>query len=683
MQHQTTNTTTARRTATVALLLAVLAGCGLYVPKVPITDIGAFFSIADATWFEREQTLFFFYRVEASQGLSDASQIEISWRTDDVTQAFAPLSSLPMVHEHVAVSCGPRTICGSVSVAVEKIPRDVQMRLRYHRDGELTLDSFAQLNIVDIGRPDDDRSAVIYGVFDERNTAVQWRLRHQFPTLRNEEVESLGLRRRLIIEDQAVGDLDNDSESTLFPDNPYGYAFAAECPRALFSSLGFADFEFNVRAQFAAEALPLSASDNGTICAKTTVFDAVGAFAAPALARKNSEVSSAFSALRTPVRPATQIRFFLETCNNIPSAIHRTMQLQRLQMSESDSVCIDDFAATDFVSRLSRRFQDRIDEVRVAGNDMVLVLGVQRADRLREVSVAVERALAFVVDDEATKSSPRLAGAFVFDSAAYGVSSIVVASNVLWCPSTFGGADLEGIDNVSSRTCAIQANSDVVLGPLRIASLPILPTREQYLTFVDNFGEAQTGAMNALSFRAPTRTPQSDNVPLGSFGTGTFFNNEGVTADVDDRFSYCADNDTGTVIFRIAGFEDLFPLSVLPDFQDQAPQGRYELGLAWDFPYLLQLNYTVVAAAAVTVANFTIPFGPSSPAEEFFGSGTWSQESFDISDVLLRCDRFCDHPTFDNAGVYNVQALFDQTYRSDCYRPTFPTRADGGSPLDP
>ncbi|HEY1098516.1 MAG TPA: hypothetical protein VGF99_06295 [Myxococcota bacterium] len=687
----TTPTTTRRARASlwslVVVSLALLSTCGWFVPKVPITDVGAFFSLADATWFEREQTLFFFWTVDAQQGLSDFSQIEIAWTTDDGREEFAATTALPMVHEHRALDCGPRQRCGSASVHVEKLPRDVQMRLRYHEDGELTLDAGVALNIVAISQPWNDRSAVVYGVFADGNRDVQWRLRHQFPALRNEQVEALGLRRRLIVEDQAHGSLRGIAR--IAATNPYAYAFAQQCPAATYADLGFADFETSDRARFAEETLPLSTSTSAEVCARVTVFDALGPYAMAALARKNPQVGAAFPTLRTPVRAATEIPFFFETCNDIGSELHRQMQLQRTLMSESDVVCIDDWQSGDFVGRLARRLQDRIDVVRTAGNDMVLKLGLQRADQARGAAVALEAALATVVAAEQDKSTPRLAGAFVFDSTGYGMSSAEVSRNTLWCPSAFGGGNLDDIDNVSSRSCAVQLNGDTVLGPLRIASLPILPTRTQYLTFVDNVGEAQAGSMKQLTFRAPTRTPQSENVPLEGFGLATFFNNEAVSAADDDSFSYCANDDVGTVVFR-AQFDDgetvqdvVLPLSVLPDVHDQQPQGRYALGLAWDFPYLVQLEYETFAAGAVTVADFTIPFGFASPAEAFFGSGTWFQDDFDLTSVLLRCDRFCSHPTFDNAGVYNVRAAFDEAYRTQCYRPLFPTRNDGGSPRDP
>ena len=47
-----------------ALLLLMALSC-----KVPYSNVNAGFVLSDATWFEDEQTLFFFYRVDAEQGL--------------------------------------------------------------------------------------------------------------------------------------------------------------------------------------------------------------------------------------------------------------------------------------------------------------------------------------------------------------------------------------------------------------------------------------------------------------------------------------------------------------------------------------------------------------------------------------------------------------------------------------
>src|SRR5574337_1037031 len=97
-------------------LAALVAGSGAFCDKVPIDDIGAKFVLADVTWFEGEETLFLFYRVNAAQGLGPDSEIELAYRTDDVVVDFTRLKNLTPVHTHVAVDCGPNARCGSMSV---------------------------------------------------------------------------------------------------------------------------------------------------------------------------------------------------------------------------------------------------------------------------------------------------------------------------------------------------------------------------------------------------------------------------------------------------------------------------------------------------------------------------------------------------------------------------------------
>ena len=53
--------------------VAALSACAPGVScggKQPIADINAGFTLADASWFEDEQTLFIFYSVSAEQGVS-------------------------------------------------------------------------------------------------------------------------------------------------------------------------------------------------------------------------------------------------------------------------------------------------------------------------------------------------------------------------------------------------------------------------------------------------------------------------------------------------------------------------------------------------------------------------------------------------------------------------------------
>ncbi|MEL6545227.1 MAG: hypothetical protein AAFQ82_11425, partial [Myxococcota bacterium] len=66
-----------RKLVAIALTVSV-CGCD----KVGLTEVSAFFSVSEATWFESEQTLFFFYQLDADQGLDARSVIEVRYDTD-------------------------------------------------------------------------------------------------------------------------------------------------------------------------------------------------------------------------------------------------------------------------------------------------------------------------------------------------------------------------------------------------------------------------------------------------------------------------------------------------------------------------------------------------------------------------------------------------------------------------
>ncbi|MFZ5479437.1 MAG: hypothetical protein ACOZNI_21915 [Myxococcota bacterium] len=676
-----------------ALAAALLASCS----KVPIHDVAAGFTLADVSWFAEEETLFVFYDLSAQQGLGDASVLEITYTTDDAVVDWTALADLEPVHGHEPVDCGTTSLCGSWSVHVEKEPRDVALRLRYHRDGEMSLDADTVFNVVGPGDPWSHRSYLVYGVFDETNRRVQWRGRHRFPTLRNEQATDYGLRRDLLVEDATYG-----SAVLATPDNVYGYG--VECP-AGFDAAGLSAVETDERAVFAGEDLPIEASDAALVCAQATVTDAKGSFTTGAIARKNPEVRPAFPELRSPIRDAALLPFFLEPCDRVISADHEDMQRQRLQIGALASTCTDDWDAPGFADALAVRFSDAIEAARPEGRDMVLLVGLHRDED--GVSDVLQEALAQVVPEERLRASPRLAGAFVFDSDADGPSLPELDASTLWCPSTVTDTD----NSLANMTCAIAPdNPSVELGPFSFGTLPILPSREQYLEFVETYSEAQAGEVTGMSIRAPEFATTADHVAIGDYGVATFLNDELVTAGEDDAFSYCVNEDPAIVVFRSefmrseaflrlvqrgceTGTVDeelcawaglgLLPLALLPEWHATFPEDSYALGLFWDFPFLLHLDYETSAAGSVTAFGFSVPFGVAATGESYLGTAMWTTDTVSLEETITQCTRFCGHPTFDSAGVYQVSAPFDPSYATSCYLPAYPELGDSGFPLDP
>jgi len=684
---------------------ACLAASGLLVgscSKVPIHDVNAGFVLADAAWFAGEETMFVFYEVTAEQGIGDPSVIEITYATDDERVDWTPISELTEVHTHEPVDCGVFSLCGSTSVQVAKEPREVGIRLLYHRDGELALPAETVFNVVDSGPAHSHRSFVIYGVFDESNQRVQWRGRHKFPTIRNEQATELGLRRDLRITEQRYGSAQLASNG-----NPYGYG--AVCPDG-FVDAGLPAVETDERAVFNDDDLPIDASSYSAVCATGTVWDATGEFEVAVVARKNPEVRAAFPELRSPVRDATPVPFFLAPCNDTISEDHESMQRQRLQVGSLSRTCIDDWRDGSFVNQLVVELTDAVEAERANGADMVLVVGLHQDEE--GVAEAVEAALSEILPDERHRTSPRLAGAFVFDSDTYAISDNELSPTTLWCPaSIYDLLDTGQVPDASTVACAIlPENPDLELGPFTFGSLPILPSRELYLDFIDTYSKNQAGEVTELSFRTPEFATTADHVDFGEYGMATFLNDELISTTPADAFSYCTPDTYQLVVFQseVMRSEEFLTLliqecasgSVSQEFCDAAALGvlpieylgdwhaafgeqTYELGLLWDFPFLLHMEYEVYTAASVSAFGLSIPFGVAQEGESYLGSALWTQESFPLDDALTQCRRFCDHPTFDSAGVYHVLDAFKDTYRQTCYLPHYPEPGDSGFPSDP
>lgn len=696
-------------------LLLVTLALGLCAPrcKVPLSDLDARFVVSDTAWFAEEETLFIFYEVQAQQGLGPETVVELRYTTDDGVVDWTPLQALTHVHPHVAVDCGSKARCGSGSLHVRREPRDVWLRLRYHREGELSLEQQPLLNVVDRGPAHSHRSLLVYGVFGEHNRALQWRARHHFPTIRNEEAQRLGLRRAFTIEQQRFGSGNLDA-----PQNPYAYGVS--CPVG-FSEVPAEALTTEERAAFNPADLPDAASSAALVCAESTVHDATGPFVATAVARKNPEVRPAFPVLRSPTRDATPIEYLLSVCERTISVDHRAMQRQRLLLGDIAPLCIDDWRSEDFADDLSAQLREDIERVRAEGRDMVLVLALHHDTPA--LGRTIEAVLAPILAAERGRSTPRVAGAFLLDSYAYTVADAEVGQSVLWCPAQIPDGDKEeeerggpafqagplpmglpdagaaadtadagedkeegeGLASPASLVCALPGETaeGLSLGPFSLSALPILPSRSMYLDFIDDYSKAQAGEMKSLRFRVPELPPGALHVQVPPFGVATFFNDEIITADSDDAFSFCQSDEYEGFVFRSQWVDELMPVETLPDWHRLFKEETYTLGIVWDFPFALRLTYEAVVAAAVSAFSVSLPYGIGSEAESDYGSELWTSDEFSLAKTLAQCRRFCDHPTFDAAGVYQVGDPFREAYAAACFEPSFPERGDSGFPRDP
>lgn len=662
-----------RRWLPIALVLG-LGGC-----KVPFTDISGIFVVADAAWFAEEETLFLFWEVEAQQGLGPETRIEVRFTTDDGAVDWTPIDAFEQVHTHLPVDCGANIRCGSGSLHIPLEPRNVALRMRYHTEGELALDAFTSFNVIDNGPPNTHRSLLVYGVMTETNDAIQWRARHRFPTVRNEEAQRLGLRRRFLVRDRHTLERVANVET-----NPYLYG--SRCPES--DAIPGPELDTEERAIFDPDDLDPSVSAVPAVCATSVVFDPTGPFETTAVARKNPEVRPAFPALRSPIRDATRITYLLSVCERTISGPHLTMQRQRILGAAVEPICIDDWMRDGIEDRLVTRIREDIDRVRADGSDMIVVIGIHHDTPT--IRAPIEAAIARIMVDEEQRNTPRMAGAFVFDSYGHTVDDAVVGRTTVWCPALID-RDIEDEEDLldlglSSFACAVPdpaLPTSLGLGPFDLGVLPILPTRSRYLDFINTFSEDQAGTVKDLIFRVPERPASAQHFEVPPFGSATFFNDEVISADNDDAFSFCENDEYIGFVFRTPLTPDVLPVQVLPAWHSQTKEGTYRLGLVWEFPFLMRIEYEVIASLAVSAFSATLPLGLGFDAEDMLGSQLWMAERFPMEKTLTQCRRFCPHPTFDSAGVYQVRQLFDPDYAETCYAPVYPMRGDSGFPRDP
>jgi hypothetical protein len=673
------------RTAARALAaLLLITACR----KVSLDYTPAKFSLAQAIWFEAEQTLFFFWKVGSPLGLGNDAVVEVRYQTDDGPTKWTEPKSLANVHEHLAVDCGEGKLCGSASPRVAKEPRFIEMRLRYHHDGDVAKKKIPLEFVVHRGTAHENRSLVVYGVFDETNRYVQWRARHQFPAFRNEEATRLGLRRTFTITGQTYG----VDAAPWIATNPYHYGQTSECPADFTSAEIDTTVTTSERAAFNTTALPVSAATATSVCAVAHVVDGTGTFVTNAYARKNPETRAAFSTLHSPVKSTVKVGFLLAPCTRTISSEHLEMQKQRLLLEDFKTVCTDSVSDPGFSTTLTSTIQASVSAARAAGRDMTLFIALHHDDITGTLEAKVEEALAATLPAERAGVSPRVSGAFIFDTIPYLVRNPEVKKLALWCPALSLKPTVDsnfGVPDESQVSCPVLPDvPGLKLGPFSLGSIPILPTRKSYEKFIDKYSEAQAGEMKSIGALAPERTTTSTDVALDEFGWVTFFNNERITATETDGFSFCSNSndslDASRFYFRTdADPETPLPISALPEIQATAPQSDYELGLLWDFPFLLRLEYTSRLAGAANAVVASVPFGFNFSQKDIYGSEGWIKSDFSLAASLTQCTRFCTHPGFEKSGVYGAGQSWRTAFAERCYRPRFPKRSDGGFPDDP
>jgi hypothetical protein len=658
--------------------ISIWAGCS----KVPLIRMYPQVQFAQGAWFKSESTLFLFYEVSGQDGFNARSRVEYRYWSDEGDSGWIPTLQNTNVHKHEAVDCGTYALCGSISQKVSKTPSQVKLRLRYHPEGETDFVFEPSVSLIQSDLPYAGLSYLVYGVFNSLNTRVQWRGRHNFPNIRNLEAEKYGLRRYFKVEKETYGNLASD---LVRGENHYGFGLLPSCS-GTFSPWGVDGVESHGPRGVMSLAtwVPTGAAD-GASCAIATTTSAVGNHVHSALAQKNPEVAPAYGTLRTPIKETDQVKVVLSPCQSSPSKKHFKMQVQRILAQETIDICLDDERLE---ARLDAFFQQKLQE-RTPEKDKVFSVVFHREDSDQNSVDALVNSLKRNFQPEQSKSTPRSVGVFVYDSGALVRVPNELTSMVLWCPAK--AFDDKEIPNNSQRACPVLPVSSASLGSLSFGNLDILPGRKEYEDFIKKYGETNSGKMTKFQTLAPQNTAQTKVIPFRfqdelPLGVASFFDQEVVSVEENQYFSYCPSSTFQiSLLYKNALTNQIpVPLEALSTAHLLSPQPLYDLGIYWDYPFLLSIKFDSPLALDIGGSSAIVPFGIPNSNRRNYGVN-WLQEGFEVGDKLKLCKRFCTHPPFDSAGVYNVQTQWHNSYVRSCYQPKFPEGFPGekSNPYDP
>jgi hypothetical protein len=632
--------------------------------KLDLQRIGTNLPLFQTYWFESEKTLFVFYHVATTQRVKN--QADVEYKVDD--SSWISVANAPLVQKHHLVNCGDDQRCGSISIKSDQEPKNVGIRLRFSKGGDLA-DSFETVpRVIATLSGTEDRSFYVYGVFDKTNKYIQWRGRNNFPGLTHQEANFYGIDRPFSVRD-LNGHNDSTKVSTVAPSQ---YGIPNPCTGTSISSL--------LAESQAGEDIwhPAAIADEfPESCITARSIDAIGDVNYSALARKNPEVSPIKQDLTLRFTAAHLIPLIFASCKD-QNPEYLEFQKSRLQMQDHDiDICTEDAAfSTESIRQL---LLTKIKEARTASNKslaLTIILHYINEQSASTIEATVAEALALVLNDSL---NPYVAATFVYDSYAKTAVPVAPKPAVIWCPTL----------NVATQTinsCHF-APAKLVLGPLEIRASPLLP---DYPSFLELDEQQKNGIkVNALRVLTPSEPSSEGKLDIveSEVGYWIFHPDDKINLKGDEFLSYCQKSDpTVSLAYRMLsesnGGTKSSPslMQRLPEEHNTDPSDQVaQVGLLSPFPFYLTIEYkNTVALGPKGLTGVLTLSKQKLPLNEELGARILGESRIPMDSVLSRCTRYCQHPAFDDTGTYLLGSTWIREFQTRCYEPSIPVF--GGAP---
>jgi hypothetical protein len=669
-------------TSGAALLLACVISCD----KVPLHENRGNFDLVNAHWFANEKTEYVFFSISglrpAQARVAAAGTFQISTGSAIVAglqpgpDGFANLDMNKAVHHHHLVECGAGRLCGSYSFHTEQPVSAVSVRYLYAAGSPMGEATSMSTTIHADGPTADSQSALVYGVFNGDNTRVQIRVHDNFGSPNSGEIQNYGLERSFAIENLQLAPLTMQDEQMAAQISGSQYLFPTSACSTHLNSTG-ESFKFSGREVWAARTLDGN-DPSSDACFSVRSLDHSGGTLKlqPAMARRNPELGVENLTLHPPISDAHLVPLVLSYCQNRPESAQLTnadfLRYQYYIFGIPGDHPVDACFATGeedrFTQDLKRAIDQRLSEARSAGSDLFLTVVVNHIlaplvqKRYHDI---IAKVLSDKIGAELLLVSPRLVGAFVYDSRA--VDTPAGQGPVIWCPRDEKNAGPEG--SVEANCTPINLDKlDLGVVNFKIPMGPF-PTVDKFITRLQN---GDRGEMHNPHFsaRAVRTNPSSMTAGVNSV-TYTFFDNERISLGEGEKIKFCHERDTDDMLNEMvfpAVTAQGGPMGVddAQTYLNSSSQAKsLHMGLLWSQPFIGAFSYDAPIAGHILSV---IPIQKTFNVKDSAGDPRWSIPSWNVGPLMQKCLRHCDHPFFDESAVYQIASPWSAASR--CVQPS-------------
>ena len=676
-------------------ILAILVLASLGCEKVPIRESHAQFDSSSSHWFENEKTQYVFFSVAGLR----TGQAKLSWPSQfemalDKGQ-FQNLDLSTGVFHHQLVECSPGRLCGSYSFHADKPVQNISLRFKYTSAGSMSESTTIPTAEHPANQGAASQSALFYGVFNSDNSRVQIRVHDNFGTPDSNQIKQFGMTRDFSIENEALTDLTADDEANIAATSGSALLFPADrCTDFLPASASASAFAFSGDQAWTQTKYD-SEDARATACFRAKLLGRKGEVenAAIGVARRNPVLTGAPLTIQPPLQAAQKVPITIGYCQGLPesdqltSALFLRYQEFILGISQNPSfdVCFTIEDEEKFGSALDQVIKGKLIAARSANPTADLFLAVvinhRLAPQITFFHQVIADHLASIIASESALISPRLVGAFVYDSQA--PKGLTSKSNpqITWCPreekkkkGPSAPADDKNYD--ADANCTPRKAGTFEFGPFNfLIPMGPFPTLDTFVDYTQKYGDRGETNNPKLELQAvrTTATSVSDSSTSSLY---TFFDNQRISLRVGENLRFCRERDTNgllnDLVFRKdqgRGKSPIYDIDSIPDALKAGNQTRggsptIFVGLHWHSPFIGKFSFESPVEGKVFGV---IPVSATLGKSQAIGDALWSKGQWSLSTLAQKCLKFCYHPVFDEAGQYQTSETWND--RSTCVEP--------------